>query len=91
MPFIVIIGQAMGNPTDGYGIVYGWDGEVFADRRRAIKHGLKARGSDDFNIGVLKDGTLVEFCWMNEPMHESDRIELPRIAEELELEDRLNV
>lgn len=33
---------------------------------RAIKRGLAQRGSDDFNIAVLRDGRMVASLWMEE-------------------------
>src|SRR5947209_2044856 len=33
-----------------------------------VRHGFKIRGSDDFNIGVVKGGKLVSFDWMEKPL-----------------------
>jgi hypothetical protein len=69
--YIVICQQAWMNAT-GYGIHYGWDGERFPTRKKAIKHGLKTRGSDDFNIAEVTGERLTWFGWMDERMNEGD-------------------
>jgi hypothetical protein len=79
--FIVICQSIVGNPECGYDTSYDWDRERFKTRKAAIKHGMKVRDSDDFNIGVLTDGKLTQFCWMEEvldyPLDEvSERIYL---------------
>jgi hypothetical protein len=63
--FVVLCGQIVGSQENGFETIYGFDGERFTDRRKAISHGLKIRGSDDFNIGVLHDGKLVSLDWMD--------------------------
>lgn len=72
--FIVICQSAWMNDS-GFGINYSWDRERFSTRKRAIKHGWKVRGSDDFNIGIVEDDKLVWFGWMDEPM-DDDIVEI---------------
>jgi hypothetical protein len=69
--FIVICAQAWANERD-IGINYGWDGQRFNNRNDAIKHGLKTRGSDDFNIGQTYGDDLIWFGWMDERMEEPE-------------------
>ena len=64
--FIVLCGQVVGGGAMPFEINYSFDGKRFAFRRDAITHGLKIRGSDDFNIGVLNDGRLVSLDWMED-------------------------
>lgn len=72
--YIVLSGQVVGNPDSGYRVAYGWDGRRFRKREKAIKHGLRERGSDDFNIGVLEQGRLVQLDWMDEPVDTDPRV-----------------
>lgn len=53
------------------GIDYASDSIEFDKRHKAIKHGFVQQGSDDFNIGVIENGLLVSFDWMDKPIGES--------------------
>lgn len=79
--YIVICQSAWMN-SDGFGICYDWDGERFQTRAKAIKHGWRIRGSDDFNIGEVSGDTLVWFGWMDEKM---DDAEIPDVCEAIGL------
>jgi hypothetical protein len=70
--WIVICQQLVGNPTDGYGISYEWDGERFATKVAAIKHGWEIRESDDFNVCSLKGNKLTGFYWMEKDMDDPE-------------------
>lgn len=80
--YIVICQSAWMN-SDGFGISYAWDGERFQTRAKAIKHGWKSRGSDDFNIGEVVGDNLVWFGWMHEKMDDS---EIPAICDAIGLD-----
>lgn len=80
--YIVLCGQIVGGNGIPFDTVYGFDGQRFDNRSRAILHGLEIRGSDDFNIGVLVKGKLARLDWMNEPV-ESDPVEIRRVAEQI--------
>lgn len=67
MTYIVLCAQVVGGNGRPFDINYNFDGKRFRCRHKAIAHGLKLRGSDDFNIGVLKRKKLVSLDWMNEP------------------------
>lgn len=82
LEYIVLCGQVVGNMGAGYRVTYGFDGERFTQRRKAIRHGFKVRGSDDFNIGVLKAGRLISLDWMYEPV-DRDEAELSAISDEI--------
>ena len=82
--YIVLCCQIITVPTVGFESVYGFDGERFDARKKAISHGFKIRGSDDFNIGVIEDGRLVSLDWMNEPVDTESEI-LDAIAEQVGL------
>lgn len=81
--FIVIFASAWCNDR-GVGISYSWDGERFNNRNDAIKHGLRTRGSDDFNIGQTYGDDLVWFGWMDQRMDE-DESTMAEIAENIGL------
>jgi hypothetical protein len=80
--YVVLCGQIVGSQEHGFECVYDFDGERFADREKAIKHGFKVRGSDDFNIGVIEDGKLVSLDWMDKPV-DTDADILGGIAEQV--------
>ncbi|WP_319940332.1 antitoxin [Xenorhabdus littoralis] len=63
--YIVIIQRAWCNDS-GIGIIYSSDQIEFDKRDQAIGHGFKLSGSDDFNIGVLVNDSLVSIDWMNQ-------------------------
>ena len=67
--FIVICQSAWMNQS-GYGIDHSWDGERFATRKAAIKHGWALRGSDDFNVAQVQGDELIWFGWMYEQIEE---------------------
>lgn len=70
--FIVIFGSAWANEY-GAGVSYSWDRARFNNRNDAIKHGLKTRGSDDFNIGQTYGDDLIWFGWMDERIDEDEQ------------------
>ncbi len=80
--FIVICQQVIGGNGREFEIAYEWDGERFTTQRQAIAHGFKIRGSDDFNIGTLKEGELVSFAWMDRRQPGAD---LPHIQSQIGL------
>jgi hypothetical protein len=49
----------------GHGFHYSRLGEP-TRHEAAVKVGLRALGSDDFNIGVIRRGRLVAILWMGE-------------------------
>lgn len=85
--YIALLGQVVGGGGAPFTVEYGFDGEQFTTRKAAIRHGLKIRESDDFNIGVIENGKLVRLDWMDQPS-ETDPDELAKIAEQLDLEER---
>lgn len=83
--FVVLCGQVVGNMSDGFEVVYNFDGERFTSRKKAIRHGFKIRESDDFNIGVLDGGKLVSLDWM-EKVVDTDPKLLLDIQEQIGIE-----
>lgn len=81
--FIVICASVWANER-GCGLSYAWDGERFNNRNDAIKHGLKTRGSDDFNIGQTYGDDLIWFGWMDQ-RHDEDEDTMRDIAEDIGL------
>jgi hypothetical protein len=80
--FIVLCGQIVGDGTRPFETVYAFDGERFSDRKKAIRHGFKVRGSDDFNIGVIESGKLTSMDWMEQPV-DTDPALLADIQEQI--------
>lgn len=76
----IVIQQYWWCNEKGHGVEYTTDGVDFDKRDKAIKHGLKTQGSDDFNIGVIENERLVSFDWMNKSIDESAET-LAEIAE----------
>lgn len=72
--YVVICAQIMGDGSKPFEIVYGWDMDRFTVRQKAISHGLKIRGSDDFNIGVLENDKLISLDWMREPVDTDPKV-----------------
>jgi hypothetical protein len=83
--YVVITGQAEGNDRDGFRIAYYWSGQHFATKPEAVSHGFEIRGSDDFNIGLVRNGELVSFWWMDHQIGETAE-DLARIGRECGLE-----
>ena len=84
--FAVIIGRAEGNERDGFRVARYWDGRCFEDKALAVKHGFELCDSDDFNIGVIKDGRLASLWWMDKQIDE-DAVTLAEIGRECGLAD----
>ena len=85
----IVIQQYLWCNENGGGIEYTSDCVEFDKRDKAIKHGFKMQGSDDFNIGVVEAGRLVSFDWMNKPVGKSgESVEaLAQIAEAIGLQE----
>jgi len=70
----IVIQQYLWCNENGGGIGYTSDCVEFDKRDKAIKHGFKMQGSDDFNIGVVEAGRLMSFDWMDKPVGESQDV-----------------
>lgn len=81
--YIVIVARAV-TTAHGFGMSYSWDGDRHAKRKAAISDGFTVTGSDDFNIGVVKNGQLVSMDWMEQPI-DTDITVLSKIAKEIGL------
>jgi hypothetical protein len=57
---------------DNWSTCYHHEGGRYGDRQDAITAGLRDFGSDDFNVGRIKGGALVEFGWMDEMWNAED-------------------
>jgi hypothetical protein len=64
MEYIILCGQVVGSGP--FTVEYSFDGRKFDDRAAAIRHGFKTGRSDDFNVGVLREGKLVSLDWMDQ-------------------------
>lgn len=80
--FIVLCGQVVGNEQDGFETSYDWDLREFATKPEAVSHGFRIRGSDDFNIGLVRDDWLVSLWWMDSQIDE-DAATLGEIARQV--------
>lgn len=80
--YVCIVGSLVGNDADGFDMV--WEAYVPAQGsiEAAWRKGLRELDrSDDFNLGVIRDGELVALLWHDEVI-ETDPAEIARIAEE---------
>lgn len=77
MQYIVLAASVVGSGP--FTTEYSFDGQKFNDRQSAISHGLTIGRSDDFNIGVLRDGKLISLDWMDRTV-DADPAELEIIA-----------
>jgi hypothetical protein len=84
MEYIVLCGQVIGGGDRAFSVEYDFDGTKFDDLQAAIKHGMKVRESDDFNIGVIKNGKLTRLDWMDKPVETDPKI-LKKITEQIDL------
>lgn len=82
--YIVIVRRAWSN-EGGHGIEYSSDLIHYDIRNGAISHGFQLVDSDDFNIGVIENGQLISFDWMDRPVGENEDT-LAQIAELIGLE-----
>lgn len=82
--YIVLCAQVVGGDADPFRTEYHFDGKRFDGRSAAIDHGFKIRGSDDFNIGVLRAGELVSLDWMSDPV-DAEPARMSEIAKQVAL------
>ena len=81
--YIVIVGRVVTNAS-GFCMSYSWDGDRHAKRKDAISDGFTVAGSDDFNVGVVKDGRLISLDWMDQAVDTDPQL-LAKISEEIGL------
>jgi hypothetical protein len=72
--YVVLTAQVEGNPGTGFGTYHYWDGKHFAAKPDAVSHGFEIRESDDFTIGVVRDGELVSLWWMDDQIGEEPAV-----------------
>jgi hypothetical protein len=68
--YIVIVPRVVGGDRTPMTIVHGFDGSNFERRGDAISYGFEIVGSDDFNIGLVENGSLRSIWWMDELIDE---------------------
>jgi hypothetical protein len=64
--FVTIISQAEGNDRDGFHITHYSDCRQFASKAEAVSRGFELAASDDFNVGVVRNGRLASLWWMDD-------------------------
>jgi len=74
MSFIVITGQVVGGNGRPFETVWASDNEEFPTLKRAIRHGYKVRGSDDFRIGHKRGEWLKQVSWMGEKFFDAEEV-----------------
>jgi hypothetical protein len=84
--YIVILQSVVGN----FEIAYEWDFEAFKTLKQAIKHGFTLDRSDDFNIGIIRDGHLVQLNWMEKNIDEELEV-LKEIEKHIDLAGNLPI
>jgi hypothetical protein len=80
--YIVICAQIVGSGP--FRTEYSHDGKPFDSREAAIRHGFTLGRSDDFNIGILRDGKLVSIDWMERTVDAVPEL-MQRVANEIGL------
>jgi hypothetical protein len=68
--YIVIVPRVVGGDRSPMRIVHNFNGMNFERRASAISYGFELVGSDDFNIGLVEDGSLRSIWWMDELIDE---------------------
>ena len=80
---IVTVPDSTARDGIGFDTTYNWaDRKLHASREQAVSAGFKLRGSDDFNVAVVRDGRLTWFGWMDEHLDDYD---LDEVAEQIGL------
>lgn len=69
-----LFGDFFGNPTSGYRHEHWWLDDLRTTWRDARRDGFRAQGSDDFNIGVIRDGELIAVLWMDEVVDDEPEV-----------------
>ena len=77
-----IIASSAWMNESGYGIHHTPIGSPKSTVAAAIRHGIHVLGHDDFNIGVLDNGRLIDVRWMDESVGNTPE-ELAAIASEI--------
>lgn len=85
LDYIVITSQAEDGGSTGFSIIHYWDARTFTHKSDAVSHGFRSRGSDDFNIGVVRNGRLLSVWWMDHQVSEPQDA-LTAIGQEIGLE-----
>ena len=70
--YVTIVASVIGNDKDGFRIAHHWDGQSFPVKAQAVSNGFRLAQSDDFNVGVVKDGRLASLWWMDEQINEPE-------------------
>lgn len=65
--YLHLVSTWFGNPTDGFDSAWGAGPERYADRAEAWRAGFRILDrSDDFNLGVIRNGRFVALLWSDE-------------------------
>lgn len=80
--YIVICQNVVGGDGRPFDFVCSWDGRRYDSKKDAVHHGFSLDRSDDFNVGILEDGKLISFWWMDDEVDAN----LREIAKEIGVE-----
>ncbi len=83
--WITITSHAVGNDRDGFRVAYDWDHRQFSHKADAVSNGFELTGSDDFNVGFVRNGRLESLWWMDKNLSE-DKATLDGIGREIVLD-----
>lgn len=79
--YVVLIASIVGNETAGFHTEWHADKARAQSLSAAIHRGFSEHDrSDDFNVGVMRDGSLLAVLWMNEVV-DDDPFVLAKVAE----------
>lgn len=70
--YVTLVSQAVGNERDGFSFAANWDHKQFDTKAKAVANGFRWVDCDDFNVGVVRKGRLVEVWWMDKLIDETD-------------------
>ena len=81
--FMAVVRYLQGGPDEWTSEVL-WTGDRHPTLAMAKREGFRHCESDDFNIAIVRDGTLLDWTWMGESIGE-EQAELDAIAQQLGL------
>lgn len=74
--WVALAGQIVGT-AESWETVYTWDHRYYATKAAAVRAGFPlADGTDDFNVGEVRNGRLVWFGWMDTKHPDADYAEV---------------
>lgn len=83
--YAVIISRVVGDTRSGFHFADSMLPDIFSTISRAKAAGMRFCGSDDFNIGAIREGRLAALLWTREVVDDDPKY-LASLEEALELQ-----